>query len=89
MNNNKSKKKNSNNKTLESSKTSIHKNGGFPPIKYCGESDVEGQKVSKERSFTTIPKKNINIRQLLTTKNKKPIVVISEEDEQIEEIDKI
>jgi hypothetical protein len=63
----------------------IHINGGFPPIKYCQKQNIDPKnKLSKERTFTTIPKKNINIRQLLANKNKKPIIIQEEEEDNIE-----
>ncbi len=56
------------------------KNGGFPPIKYCSYSDSdseknESSKKSKERFFANTPRQNINIRQLLSDSNKKPIII--------------
>ncbi len=55
------------------------KNGGFPPIKYCSQSsnqikEEEGS-TSKERFFANAPRQNINIRQLLSDKIKKPIII--------------
>jgi hypothetical protein len=67
----------------------IHKNGGFPPIKYCGEQKVGKKKLNKERTYSTIPKKNINIRQLLANKNKKLIHIEEEIPEEIEEIEEL
>ncbi len=54
------------------------KNGGFPPIKYCKESNTDQNigKTAKERFFANAPRQNINIRQLLSdSTKKKPIIV--------------
>jgi hypothetical protein len=49
-------------------------NGGFPPIKYCPLKKEDSSK-SKERFFANAPRQNINIRQLLSDSNKKPIII--------------
>ncbi len=56
------------------------KNGGFPPIKYCSYKKVtqNSNKTSKERFFANAPRQNINIRQLLSDSNKKPIIITDE-----------
>jgi len=67
----------------------ILKNGGFPPIKYCPELNIDKSNIksTKERFFSNTPRQNINIRQLLTdTTNKKPIIVPDNESEDIIEI---
>jgi len=52
------------------------KNGGFPPIKYCPTNTLDKeQKTSKERFFSNAIKQNINIRQLLSDTQKKPIII--------------
>jgi hypothetical protein len=65
------------------------KNGGFPPIKYCPELDVDKKfvnKTSKERFFSNAPRQNINIRQLLTENKSKPIIITdTNNDDMIEE----
>jgi hypothetical protein len=53
-------------------------NGGFPPIKYCSQSNNQKQEkdsTSKERFFANTIRQNINIRQLLSDKIKKPIII--------------
>lgn len=66
----------------------IFKNGGFPPIKYCPELNIDKSnnvKFTKERFFSNTPRQNINIRQLLTeSTNKKPIIVPDEPNDIIE-----
>lgn len=62
----------------------MYKKGGFPPIIYCQEkiqesTDKSGTK--KERFFSNAPRKNINIRQLLSETNKKPLIVIEDNKE--------
>ena len=55
-------------------------NGGFPPIKYKNnEKDIKtSTNNKKERFFSNAPKQNINIRQLLTTNNKKLVIKIEQ-----------
>jgi hypothetical protein len=56
-------------------KQNIYKNAGFPPIRYCP-NDESKNKTSKERFIGTVPNKEINIRQLLSSNiNKKPLIV--------------
>ena len=48
-----------------------YKNGGFPPIVYCPELDSQNKSnplIVKERLFSTTPKQQINIKQLLEEK---------------------
>jgi hypothetical protein len=52
----------------------IYKNAGFPPIKYCT-IDESKNKISKERFISSSPNKEINIRQLLSSNNKKPVII--------------
>ena len=59
-------------------------NGGFPPIKYF-KKDKKGSQ-SKERFFA--PTKNINIRQMLYTKQTEPLITINP-NEEIEIINEI
>lgn len=54
----------------------IYKNGGFPPIKYCKPKEMETKKNSKERFFNTAARNDINIRQILATKNKSDNIFI-------------
>ena len=67
------------------------KNGGFPPIKYCAPVTIENNKTnekSKERFFSNAIKHNINIRQLLSDTNKKPIIITETiQDDNLEVID--
>jgi hypothetical protein len=63
-------------------KYSIFKNGGFPPIKYCSELDINKfpkKDSAKERLYINLPKQNINIRQLLTETIKKPIIITNQD----------
>ena len=57
----------------------IYKNGGFPPIKYCKPKEMEMKQNSKERFFSTSTRHDINIRQILTTKNKADTIFITED----------
>jgi len=57
-------------------------NGGFPPLKYCKEVLKKTSKeFKKERFFKSDLKKNINIKDILNTKNNKDIIVKKEDDE--------
>lgn len=61
-------------------------NGGFPPIKYCKfvESEnksLDKEKTKKERFFSVAPTQNINIRQLLSDEQKKPIIPIEKSED--------
>lgn len=58
------------------SKEIMYKNGGFPPIKYCKPKEMEKKQNSKERFFNTATRADINIRQILTTKNKSDTLFI-------------
>jgi len=49
-------------------------NGGFPPIKYCVNNDVEKQEKTSRKERLFAPKmNNINIRQILKDTKSKPI----------------
>lgn len=70
----------------------LFKNGGFPPIKYCENSDskLQDKKNSKERFFSNAPRQNINIRQLLSDTQKKPIIITEpKSDDDLEVIDSL
>jgi hypothetical protein len=58
------------------------KNGGFPPIKYCPQKEETSK--SKERFFANAPKQNINIRQLLSESNKKPIIITDDIQDELQ-----
>ncbi len=65
-------------------KTKTHKNGGFPPIKYCpmtNKINIADSKATKERFFSNAPRQNINIRQLLSENQKKPVIITDEAKE--------
>ena len=54
----------------------MHKQGGFPPIKYCSDKkDKTNTTGGKERFFSVVPRQNINIRQLLSDNKKIPIII--------------
>jgi len=61
------------------------KNAGFPPIKFCKNSEIPINE-SKERFFQNNQMHNINIRQLLSDTNKKTII-IPIENETLEVVD--
>lgn len=65
--------------------------GGFPPIKYCIKNNTleKTSKNTKERLFANTTKQNINIRQILTLKNKDPIITIPKDDEQLDIVDSL
>lgn len=64
--------------------------GGFPPIKYCPEKDVENKnKGTRERFYAPKINKNINIRQILKENVKKPLIEIEQEKEELEVVDEI
>jgi hypothetical protein len=66
--------------------------GGFPPIKYCIKNDSQEKisKNTKERLFASNSKQQINIRQILTQKNKEPIIIIPKnDDEQLDIVDNL
>lgn len=68
----------------------MNKNGGFPPIKYCANiKRADETETSKERFFANVPKKNINIRQLLSDTKKKPIIITDDKPDMLEVIDTI
>ena len=66
-----------------------NKNGGFPPINYCPNTELNNeQKSSKERFFSNTIKQNINIRQLLSDTQKKPIIITqNQQDDDLEILD--
>jgi hypothetical protein len=53
-------------------------NGGFPPIEYIkiktDENKNNKNEVKKERFYAMIPKKNLNIRQILNNNIKKNMI---------------
>ena len=64
------------------------KNGGFPPIKFCvNEDDANNVNNKKERFYQNNLVHNINVRQLLTETNKKPILI--EKNESIDVIESL
>lgn len=65
------------------------KNGGFPPINYCPNTELNNeQKPSKERFFSNAIKHNINIRQLLSDTKKIPIIITkNQQDDNLEILD--
>ena len=65
-------------------------NGGFPPIK-LKEINKEEYSNSKERFFSNVIKKNIDIRQILTENTqRKSIIDINEaKQDELEVVDKI
>jgi hypothetical protein len=62
-------------------------NGGFPPIVFCNKKDKTiNKKVGKERLY--IPDiKNINIKEILNTNTKIPLIL--NQEEKIEELNSI
>ena len=72
-------------------KENTFKNGGFPPIKYSkpntSKSD-DTKKSQKERFFSTAAKKDISIREILTTKTaNKPIIIVQPKEEELDIVD--
>ena len=67
----------------------IYKNGGFPPIKYCNTNEMK--KNSKERFFNTAIRNDINIRQILSTKNNSDSLFIdnTKKEDEIHVVDSI
>jgi hypothetical protein len=72
------------------------KNGGFPPIILCESKELEHSSdksnlPKKERFFSNTSKNNINIRQILVSKQKtEPLIIIDEKKEdELEVIDEI
>lgn len=60
-------------------------NGGFPPLILCKKEVINKKsKISKERLFSS----NINIKELVSNTNKKPLILF-EEKNIIEEITSI
>ena len=62
-------------------------NGGFPPIQYIKvpldmEKDTKIE-MKRERFFATIPKKNLDIRQILSNSAKKNMITINKNEKQI------
>ena len=66
----------------------MFKNGGFPPIKYCSQLNNQNKEeegsTSKERFFANAPRQNINIRQLLSESNKKPIIITEDTQDELQ-----
>jgi len=61
-------------------------NGGFPPIKYKYNNKKSIKKdIKKERFHATTPKNNINIKQILSSNIKKPILSINNNNNELEE----
>lgn len=48
-------------------------NGGFPPIKYI-EMKEDKKELQKERFFAPIPKKNVDIKHILSLSVKKQMI---------------
>ena len=64
-------------------------NGGFPPIKLCIKKEKENIEFSKERLAKPNITKNINIRKIFNTNTKKPIINISNDNDDIEIIEEV
>jgi hypothetical protein len=68
-------------------KVDVKVKGGFPPLNYVDtEIDANKKKSTRERSFASTIKKNINvgIREILKdSNNSKPIIDINQSDEQL------
>lgn len=73
-------------------------NGGFPPITYCKDKNVSNTESSetpnnktsnRERLFTTHSKKNINIREILNTKENKLVIDLNPNNDELEIVDEI
>ncbi len=60
-------------------KNNIQKNGGFPPIRYI-ELKKGKKEVKKERYFSTKPIKNLDIRNILTSAKKQPVISLDQKD---------
>jgi hypothetical protein len=73
---------------MDKNKQNTFKNGGFPPIRYCPVSDEKEKpfKTTKERFFANTPKQNINVRQLLSDSQKKPIIIPETYNDEILEV---
>lgn len=67
----------------------LYMNGGFPPIKYCTQSDIASNTNIKKRGFSNNIKHNINIRQILSDNKIKPIITIDNNDDELEIINTI
>ena len=63
-------------------------NGGFPPVKYCKKNKNRKVEKSKYFSFAKDFQKELDIKQILDTSNKKPVIEINE-TETLEEIEEI
>ena len=66
-------------------------NGGFPPIVYCPEKAETKEEKSddKKRYFSSNIRQNINIRQILTEQNKKPIIVLENNEDQLDVVNSL
>ena len=63
-------------------------NGGFPPIKICSsKNSAQTNSISKERLIAPTITKNINIRTILNSNIKKPI--ITNDDEELNVIEEL
>jgi len=65
--------------------------GGFPPVKYCIDKDkiITDIDSKKKRLFETKSNKDINIREILSSSKKKPIINLSTKKEDIEEVETV
>ena len=57
----------------------VKKNGGFPPIRYI-ELKKGKKEVKKERYFSTKSIKNLDIRNILTSAKKQPVISLEQKD---------
>jgi hypothetical protein len=65
----------------------IYKNGGFPPIQYCPDLNINKKSndpKSNERFFSNVPKQNINIKELLSNNKKEAVIIIDNKDDELE-----
>ena len=65
-------------------------NGGFPPIKLV-EKDIPSDNKSKERFFSNVTKKTLDIRQLLSenTQRKSVIDINIKKEDELEIVEKL
>ena len=65
-------------------------NGGFPPIKLCIKKDKkENIEFTKERLTKPNITKNINIKKIFNTNTQKPLINISNDNDEIEIIEEV
>lgn len=59
-------------------------NGGFPPVKYCKSKTDKPIKKSKYFSFAKDFQKELDIKQILDSSNKKPLIEMGETESLVE-----